>query len=142
MFKRKCHHIVMSPNLTGTGTEMSPTWNVTKNKMSSKLKYYWNWNITKTEMSKDWNITKTEMLPKLKYPQNWNVTKTNMSLKPKYQQNWNVSKTEKIAKRTAVSGARWKNKILQWKVVFKSLFWIQKLQKAEIFTEYSYGLVL
>ena len=42
---------------------------------------------------------------------------------------------------TAVSAAWWNVKLLQWKMVFKSPFWIQKLWKAEILTEYSYELV-
>ena len=43
---------------------------------------------------------------------------------------------------TAVSAARWNVELLQWEMVFKSPFCIQKLWKAEIWTEYSYDLVL
>ena len=42
---------------------------------------------------------------------------------------------------TAVSAARGIVELLQWKMVFKSPFWIRKLWKAEIWTEYSYDLV-
>ena len=42
---------------------------------------------------------------------------------------------------TAVSATRWNVELLQWKLVFKSPFWIQKLGKAKIWTEYSYDLM-
>ena len=32
--------------------------------------------------------------------------------------------------------------LLQWEMVFKSLFWILKLRKAKIWTEFSHDLVL
>ena len=54
----------------------NPNWNVTKTKMSTKLKCHQNWNVTKTEMwtnlkcHQNWNVPKTEMSPKLKCNQN------------------------------------------------------------------------
>ena len=46
-----------------------------------------------------------------------------------------------LLQNTAVSAARRNVKLLQWKLVFKSPFWIQKLWKAKIRTEYSYDLM-
>ena len=81
--------------------------------MSSKLKCYQNWNVTKTDVTKtkkvtkielspklkchqNWNITKTEMSPKIKFHQKLMVTKTRISSKLKCHQNWNVTKTEML----------------------------------------------
>ena len=57
----------------------------------------------------------------------------------------NIQKTTQVVNKTRlytdVLAARSNVKLLQWKRVFKSPFWIQKLQKAEILTEYLYDLV-
>ena len=68
--------------------------------MSSKLKYYKNWNVTKTDLSpkqkchQNWNVTNTEMSPKLKFYQNWYVTQTEVSTKLNRHQNWNFINTD------------------------------------------------
>ena len=54
---------------------------------------------------------------------------------------WMMSESSNLSL-TAFSAARWNVELLQWKLVFKSPFWIQKLWKAKIWTEYLYDLML
>ena len=81
--------------------------------MSSKLKYYQNWNVTKTDMSpklkchQNWNFTKTKVSPKLNCHQNWNFIKTELSLKLNCYQNWNVTKHNNVPKSRNQNSRDW-----------------------------------
>ena len=68
----------------------------TKQKTTKKICYIS--FVTKTEVSQNWNVTKTKMSPKLKSHQRWNVIKTEMSPKLKCYQNWNITKSKNVIK--------------------------------------------
>ena len=88
--------------------------------MSSKMKYYQKWNVTKTDMSlklkrhQIWNVTKTEVSTKLNCHQNWSVIQTKVLLKLKCYHTLYLSSKLKI---------KFQRSALNTLVLFLSLTW-------------------